>query len=282
MRTHALVLLGLANLADPDASVALLEFAAAHGRKPLRRGGALERRELATYLAMRADCERGDWISGRERTDAAFPAQDGAPTAHALTSLYCSATCCGARSAARPRWSSTPGPPSAALRRTLPGDPFSYLSVRERTLGCVRLGSVLFEMGDGACGIEAMRIVNLQRGTLTAYPRSRVLDQAARESVTAEAALLEDINGRYNNPEAPELPELAPGPRRPHGVQRRAAAVDVDCDNAQSADQTSRSSKSTIARGSRPKRTTRRSAHGNALGAIFVGGAKLEPGLRRR
>lgn len=205
-QTHAVALRGLTNLADPDAPLALLEFVAAHGREPLERCGALERREVATWLAMEADCQRGDWAAARERIAANFPDVDGAPQTHAAASHILLGDLLRRAERCEPALAEYS---TAAYGRALAGDPLGYISVRERTLGCVRMESLLFEMGEGEWALEAMKIVNLKRDMLAAYPRSQVLDQAVRDGANAEAEVLNDINWHYDNPKAPELPELA-------------------------------------------------------------------------
>lgn len=206
VHTHALVLRGLANLGDPDAPLALLEFVAAHGREPLERCGALERCEVATWLAMAADCERGDWVAARERITANFPEVDGLPSAHVAASHILLGDLLRRAERCEPALVEYT---QAAFGRSLAGDPLGYLSARERTLGCVRLESLLFEMGEGDWALEAMKIVNVNRKLLTIYPRSQVIDQATRDAVNADAAVLDDINLRYDNPKGPKLPELA-------------------------------------------------------------------------
>lgn len=206
VQTHALVLRALANLADPDAPLALLEFTAVHGREPLERCGALERREVATWLAMEADCQRGDWAAARERITTNFPEVDGLPQTHAAASHILLGDLLRRAERCEPALVEYT---QAAYGRALAGDPLGYLAVRERTLGCVRLESLLFEMGEGALALEAMKIVNLKRDMLADYPRSRAADQAVRDDILAEAEVMDDINPRYDNPKAPELSKLA-------------------------------------------------------------------------
>lgn len=206
VQTHALVLRGLANIADPDAPLALLEFAAAHGREPLERCGALQRPEVATWLAMEADCQRGDWAAARERIAATFPEKDGAPQRHAIASHILLGDLLRRAERNEPALVEYS---TAAFARALAGDPLGYIAARERTLGCARLESLLFEMGEGEWALEAMKLVNRQKELLECYPRSRIADQAARDAIDAEAELMKTIIWHYDNPPAPELPKLA-------------------------------------------------------------------------
>ncbi len=199
--THALVLRNLAGLADPDAPLALLDFARAHGREPLERCGALERRDISTWLAMGEDCERGEWLRARERIAAAFPDQDGEPHAHAVTSHILLGDLLRRAERCEPALVEYS---TAAFWRSAATGPLLPFSQRDRTLGCVRLESLLFEMSEGEWALQAMRHVNFERAQLDLYPRSKALDQAVRDGANAEAEMMQSLLFEYDLPAEPD------------------------------------------------------------------------------
>lgn len=204
--THAMALRTLARLADPDAPLALVDFVRAHGREPLERCGALERTEIATWLAMESDCQRGDWKAARERIAASFPDIDGLPQVHAIASHVLLGDLLRRAELSEPALVEYT---TAAFWLAAVGDPLTKRAARERTLGCVRLESLLFEMGEGAWALKAMVLVNLQKSSLIHSPRSKALDQAVRDGANAETEVLQSINFHYDTPAAPEVPALA-------------------------------------------------------------------------
>ncbi len=200
-KTQAIALRGLAHHADPDAPLALVDFAKAHGTELLERCGALERAEVVTWLAVADACERGDWAGARQHILAAFPGADGVPEKHAAAShillgdLLRRAERC---EAALVEYT------TAAFARSEFADPLSAEAQHDRTLGCVRLESLLFEMGEGDWALQAMILVNLQKSLLEYFPRSQALDQAVRDGANAEAAMMQELLLAYDIPAEPE------------------------------------------------------------------------------
>lgn len=204
--THALALRALACLADPDAPLAVLEFARAHGREPLERCGALQRPEIVTWLAMEADCQRGDWVAARQRIADNFPEENGVMHFHAVASHFLLGDLLrrAERSEAALHEYTT-----GTFGRASMGDPFGYLAIHERTLGCVRMESLLFDMGEGNWAASAMEIVNQQRKMLVYFPRTHAVDEAVRAAMNAEIKIVDSVLWHYDNPKAPELAPFA-------------------------------------------------------------------------
>lgn len=201
VRTQAVALRALTHLGDPDAPLALVDFAKAHGREPLERCGAVERTEVVTWLAMGDDCERGDFARARERIREAFPGSDGVPEKHTAASHILLGDLL--RRAERCEAALVEYTTAAFARSELAG-PLSDEAQRDRTLGCVRLESLLFEMGEGDWALQAMILVNQQKALLASFPRSQALDKAVRDGANAEAAMMQELLFKYDLPEEPK------------------------------------------------------------------------------
>jgi hypothetical protein len=204
-KTQAICLRGAAHVGDPDAPAAVLRFVGQHGSELLERCGAFERPEIPLWLAMASDCARGEWAAAQARIEPALPPQNGAPHRVALAThtllgdLLADAGLC---EPALVEYS------AAAFGRSLAGDPLDYRAQCDRTLGCVRLETLLLEMGEGAWALEAMKHVNLQRDLLEYFPASQRLDEAARAAANAEAAVIQSIVFKYDLPTEPQSGEF--------------------------------------------------------------------------
>jgi len=205
-KTQAICLRGIARVGDPDAPAAVLRFVGEHGSELLERCGAFERPEIPLWLAMAGDCARGEWAAARARIEPALPAQNGAPhrvalATHALLGdLLADAGLC---EPALVEYS------TAAFGRSLAGDPLDYRAQCDRTLGCVRLETLLLEMGEGAWALEAMKHVNLQRDLLAYFPASQRLDESVRAAALSEAELMDSLIPKYDLPAEPHSGEFA-------------------------------------------------------------------------